>query len=126
MTRAQKRENSLHYLQKVAGLTRTDMVKEQQEDPKIQHWKKQEDPTRVIERKKILLWQWSPRAELHVVLKQLVLPRGQRLPVLKLAHDMPMAGHLGKKKTVRQILQQFYWPTIYHDVSEHCKRCPEC
>ena len=37
MTRAQKRENAQHYLQKVVGLTITDMVKEQQEDPEIEY-----------------------------------------------------------------------------------------
>ena len=45
---------------------------------------------------------------------------------LKLAHEMLMAGQLGKEKTVCRILQQFYWPTIYHDISEYYKRCPEC
>ena len=55
MTQTQKRKNAQHYLQKVAGLTMTDMVKEQQEDPEMQRWKKQEDPTRVIERNGILL-----------------------------------------------------------------------
>lgn len=39
--------------------------------------------------------------------------------VLKLAHNTPMAGHLGKKTTVDRILSWFYWPGLHHDVDEH-------
>ena len=58
--------------------------------------------------------------------EQLVLPRECREEVLRIAHDIPMAGHLGKEKTVNRILQRFYWPTLYHDVSEYCRRCGTC
>ena len=30
--------------------------------------------------------------------------------ILKKAHQIPMSGHLGKKKTEAKILQQFFWP----------------
>ena len=44
--------------------------------------------------------------------EQLVLPTELRPTVLKLAHDVPMAGHLGKKKTTDRILNRFYWPGL--------------
>ena len=59
-------------------------------------------------------------------LEQLVLPRQLRPVVLKLAHDIPMAGHLGRKKTTDRILQRFYWPGIYRDVRDHCRSCEQC
>ena len=46
--------------------------------------------------------------------------------VLELAHEIPMAGHLGKEKTSRRILQRFYWPTLYKDVASFCRSCEQC
>ena len=57
---------------------------------------------------------------------QLVLPTPCRQAVLKLAHDIPMAGHLGRKKTVDQVLQRFYWPGVFRDVKDHCRKCEQC
>ena len=45
---------------------------------------------------------------------------------LDLAHDVPMGGHLGSKKTLDRLLSRFYWPGIIHDVSQHCKSCEAC
>ena len=57
---------------------------------------------------------------------QLVLPIQCRQSVLQLAHNIPLAGHLGRRKTASRILQRFYWPGIFRDVSDHCRSCPEC
>ena len=46
--------------------------------------------------------------------------------VLRLAHDIPMAGHLGRQKTMDRIRQRFYWPKVYHDVKNHCRTCAQC
>ena len=46
--------------------------------------------------------------------------------VMKLAHTIPLAGHLGKAKTVNRILQRFYWPTIYRDIAKFCRSCESC
>ena len=57
--------------------------------------------------------------------EQLVLPSPLRPMVLKLAHDIPMAGHLGKK-TAGRILHRFYWSGLHQDVAQHCKTCEQC
>lgn len=49
-----------------------------------------------------------------------------RLHGLQLAHEVPMAGHLGKHKTAKLITQRFYWPTLYKDVEEFCRCCQTC
>ena len=54
---------------------------------------------------------------------QLVLPAPLRSTVLTLAHDIPMAGHLGKKKTADRLLNRFYWPGLFE---EHCRTCGPC
>eukprot|EP00731_Ephydatia_muelleri_P009850 Em0005g436a len=57
---------------------------------------------------------------------QLVLPFQCRKAVLQLAHEVPIAGHLGKQKTSRRIMQRFYWPSLYRDVADFCKCCQIC
>ena len=59
-------------------------------------------------------------------MEQLVLPKECREEVLKLAHTIPLAGHMGKEKTARRVLQRFYWPTLYADVAKFCKDCLVC
>ena len=58
--------------------------------------------------------------------EQLVLPVVCRKTVLKLAHTVPLAGHLGQRKTLRRVLQRFYWPRVCHDVVEYCRACGRC
>ena len=61
-----------------------------------------------------------------MAVEQLVLPLQCRKVVLGLAHDIPLTGHLGMDKTARQILQRFYWPTLYKDVADFCHSCDPC
>ena len=60
------------------------------------------------------------------MVEQLLLPKQYHQIVCKLAHSIPIAGHLGQDKTISRIIQQFYWPTVHRDVAEYCRRCPEC
>lgn len=55
-----------------------------------------------------------------------VLLRGCRKGVLELAHRIPLAGHLGKKKTTERFSPRFYWPSMHQDVADYCKRCTTC
>ena len=58
--------------------------------------------------------------------KQLVLPQQCRLPVLRLAHDVPMAGHMGITRTKDRLLQRYYWPGIFTDAANYCRSCEVC
>ena len=77
----------------------------------------------------LLYWRWFSQEnhgdETRVV-KQLVLPVQCWQPVVKLAHDIPMAGHLGKRKTADRIRQRFYWPSLYCNNAKHCQSCEHC
>ena len=44
----------------------------------------------------------------------------------KLAHAIPLAGHLGVAKTLDRVLQHYFWPGIFSDVRQYCRVCPEC
>ena len=75
----------------------------------------------------LLYHQWRPYGdETDIVVNQIVLPQQCRERVLSLAHSIPMAGHLGKEKTRKRIMQHFYWPTIYKDVEHFCRCCRQC
>ena len=72
--------------------------------------------------------QWTPPgsdAE-ETAVEQLVLPKQCRKTVLHLAHTIPLAGHMGRDKTIRRILQRFYWPTVFKDTADYCRSCAEC
>ena len=146
LTRRQKRQDrQRHYQEKQAceevvegnppELTSEELRKLQQNDPTL------EVPRRLAEegdeasggrgffyRDGLLLRRWMPvvASEGDEAVEQMVLPRACRVTVMKLAHNIPMAGHMGKTKTAKRILQWFYWPTLHRDVADFCRGCGEC
>ena len=58
--------------------------------------------------------------------EQLVLPQRCRELVMRLSHDVPMAGHLGVTKMKDRLLQRYYWPGIFQDVANYCLSCEIC
>lgn len=106
--------------------TREQLIRRQQVDPtlaKIQEWAHQEKiPAEVTERvyfywdKGLLYRHWHPkeigRNDVRAS-EQLVLPKHCRAVVLRLAHEIPMGGHLGVTKTKDHILRRYYWPGLY-------------
>lgn len=57
---------------------------------------------------------------------QLVVPRGLRKSVMKLAHSSLMGGHLGRKKTLDRIRDKFMWPGMSSEVGRFCRSCDAC
>ena len=55
-----------------------------------------------------------------------VLPPSSRLSVLTALHDLPTAGHLGRKKTFHRVRSQFYWKGMYTDVTDFVRSCEHC
>ena len=41
-------------------------------------------------------------------------------------HDIPIAGHLGRDKTLANLAETFYWPGVTQDVAEYTRTCPRC
>uniref|UniRef100_A0A8W8MZ15 Integrase catalytic domain-containing protein n=1 Tax=Magallana gigas TaxID=29159 RepID=A0A8W8MZ15_MAGGI len=78
----------------------------------------------------VLMRKWRPRDapvdhewQVH---HQIVVPRAYRQTVIGLAHDTPMSGHLGIKKTYCRVLAHFFWPKMRKDVVEYCRSCHVC
>lgn len=57
---------------------------------------------------------------------QLVIPQCHRRSVLKLTHDIPVAGHLGQEKTLAWVLSRFCCPGVDWDVRDYCHSWPDC
>lgn len=68
----------------------------------------------------------APPSEEWQTRHQINLPTSLRKEVMKIAHDTPMARHLGVTKTAGRILQHFFWPGLRQDVVKYCKTCHAC
>lgn len=134
MTRREKRDQRKEFAIGMAAhsldMTTDDLRRLQQGDPTLSGLRSaaQGQPqTCVYEENGLLYRQWVPHREGELrTCQQLILPLQCRKVVLRLAHKIPMAGHLGQKKTRDRVLQRFYWPTVFQDVQDLCQACPEC
>ena len=143
LTRREKREQRVQYQQKQKDsqtqlhpldISMTEFRELQQKDPTLQQCREAAEghPSTAgigfYQRSGLLYRRWMPprQGTDGVEVEQLVLPKECREGVLKLAHNIPLAGHMGKEKTARRTLQRFYWPTLYGDVEKFCKGCLVC
>ena len=78
----------------------------------------------------ILMRKWSPteydNGEKGQTVYQIVVPTVHRREVMELAHDLPVSGHLGVRKTYNRVLQHFFWPGLKRDVAKWCRECHTC
>ncbi|KAJ1134269.1 hypothetical protein NDU88_000722 [Pleurodeles waltl] len=58
--------------------------------------------------------------------RRLVIPQEYRKFLLTLAHDIPLAGHLGQMKTWDRLVPLFHWPSMSEDTKDFCKSCETC
>ena len=54
------------------------------------------------------------------------MPKPYQRHVVELAHDSPLSGHFGTRKTTLRILEHFYWPGILLYVKRFCRTCHTC
>ena len=59
-------------------------------------------------------------------LRQIVVPLKFRDKLLQIAHNVPLGGHLGNRKTRNRLLWNFFWPGIFIDVAHFCRTCTVC
>ncbi len=58
-------------------------------------------------------------AQKPVPIEQFVIPEKLVPTVLRLVHDVPISGHLGRDKTLALAQKRYYWPTLRIDVELH-------
>ena len=65
-------------------------------------------------REGLLFRRWTPRGRgEEAEIEQLVLPKACRQVALVMAHDIPIAGYLGRDKTRQRLLRRFFWPSVF-------------
>ncbi|XP_072046476.1 uncharacterized protein [Amphiura filiformis] len=119
-------------------LNHNKLIFEQENDPEISilgqraltPQEAEQSPVCFYKQNEVLMRKWRPpdaqMDEEWRVVHQIVIPKVYRNDIISIAHDTPMAGHLGVKKTYDRILQHFWWPSLKKDVAEYCKTCHPC
>ena len=68
----------------------------------------------------------APASEEWQAVHQIGLHKCCRKEIMSLAHESPMAGHLGINKTYNRVFSHFFWPKMRHDVAKYCRTCHTC
>ncbi|KAJ1143845.1 hypothetical protein NDU88_010147 [Pleurodeles waltl] len=68
----------------------------------------------------------EPRVPVFGAARVLVVPQCYRAFLLGLAHDIPLAGHLGQDKTFNRLVTHFHWPKMRTHSDKFCRACPTC
>ena len=92
-----------------------ELRKLQHEDQTIQDLRKAK-LDQVVEKHGLWYYLWAKKQQPEHLVEQLLLPRPYHYVVCKLAHSIPIAGHLGRNKTISRITQWFYLPIVFCDV----------
>ena len=118
-------------------LDRVALIQAQEKDPKIQELISSIDPSDqktdnvyYYLQNGILMRHWKPpdatEDENYRTVHQIVLPPEFRTQILELAHECPLAGHLGVNKTLTKIKRHYFWLGMYRDVANFCRTCHSC
>ena len=55
------------------------------------------------------------------------VPEDEFESILSMCHGEGCGGHFSGKKTAAKVLQSgFFWPTLFRDAQEYCRRCVRC
>ena len=57
---------------------------------------------------------------------RIVVPESYRNEVLRVAHTIPLSGHMGNAKNLDRISAHFSWPGLSSDERKFCATCPQC
>ena len=94
-------------------LTRADIIVKQQHDPTLQpliaEARGSEESLFQMEDGLLMRAADSTMGE---KLRLIVIPKELRKDIFTMAHALPYAGHLGKRRTAERIAKYFYWPGL--------------
>jgi len=119
-------------------LSRTALIREQKADAELEGLRQTalsesetvDVPGGFYLKDDVLMRKWrnprSPATDEWSVVHQVVMLQSFRSEVLRLGHKVPMAGHMGIRKTQARVMAHFYWPKLHKDVVEFCRTCPMC
>ena len=119
-------------------MSTSQLIAEQHKDPELSNLflrvvdenEVSQNPVCLFTKNGVLMRKWRPPdvsvEDEWAVKHQIVIPKSYRQEILSMAHETPLAGHMGINKTCQKILNHFYWPSLRKDVVEFCKSCHAC
>ncbi|GFR71497.1 zinc finger protein [Elysia marginata] len=116
-------------MERHGGVDREQLIKLQQEDPRIQELVDAGRTSRrggkVVSFKKArgIVYRRYEDPGHNVSIKQVVLPKSLREYVMSVAHDSLTGAHLGIRRTKDKVLSNFYWAGVDGDVTRYCRSC---
>ena len=126
----QKRANTRPVATEGATAPRLDtfleeLYRAQQADDQCQQWRKSAESKQTKEFRVLgqLLWRLYDGRYQLVIPPQ---PAWVKNVVMQECHDVAMAGHFGKHKTLATVRQRFWWPRMVEEVTDYCKTCVTC
>ena len=57
---------------------------------------------------------------------RLIIPECLKSAILRAAHDLPLGGHMGQRRTHERIRERYWWRGMKKDVEKHIKQCGTC
>jgi len=72
--------------------------------------------------------EWKIEGELVLKEGKIYVPKNMELraEIIWLYHDMPVAGHRGRWKTVELVTRNYWWPGVIRDVGRYVEECDLC
>ena len=91
------------------------------------------DPTKMGEWTKVLAPRWDHVSVMNGLVGitskgdfRTAVPKELRQDIIRMAHDHPTSGHMGRRRTSFRVRQRFIWPGMYADVRAFCEGCTLC
>lgn len=62
----------------------------------------------------------------NIVEWKMLVPKPQRLDIIRSCHDPPTSAHLGFYKTLARVQESYYWPKMRHQILKYVRSCKIC
>jgi len=71
---------------------------------------------------------WQIEEKLMLKEGRVYVPKDEKLRVeiIRLHHDMPIAGHRGQWKIVELVTRNYWWPGVTKEVKQYVEGCDQC
>jgi len=72
--------------------------------------------------------EWQIEEGLMLKEGRVYVPKDEKLRVeiIRLHHDMPIAGHRGQWKIVELVTRNYWWPGVTKEVKQYVEGCDQC
>ena len=78
--------------------------------------------------KKLIEEEWSEEQGLILFRGKVYVPKDSdlRMQIVKAHHDLQIAGHPGRWKTLELVSRNYWWPGLSRYIASYCKGCDRC